>query len=271
VVAGLFASKGPNTTKSPAEISAHSKDALASTPTALDSQSGAPTAETAAPAQDGWWKRPSILFAHPPLPPLPQQEQEAGGVNGPADKPNAENDERSHADGVRGMPGAGLVSLWNRRDELWSIVAEKADGFVATHKSSAGGPAAGLHTVAVSAAVPRGVQVGNPLRFLGRDEWLALIPLQVCALYCPVVRSGSTPKAYRSRKQIDPESISKPMICVRVGFCRFSCNALVRPSGWVACITSLPRVRLNCGPQEVARSLACLHRVLLRVGLGFRV
>jgi hypothetical protein len=109
-----------------------------------------------------------------------------------------EEEEKGHIGGVRGLPRLGLVKLWNKREEILNTVAEKVaekrQEILSTvaEKASVGG---GTARTGDAPAEVRGcepaekhdafqrvehrVKLRNPLRFLGRDEWLSLVPLQV--------------------------------------------------------------------------------------------
>ena len=109
-----------------------------------------------------------------------------------------EEEEKGHIGGVRGMPRLGLVKLWNQRQEILNTVAEKVAekrqeilSTVAEKASVGGGTARTGDAPAevrvcepaeqhdTSQRVEHRVKLRNPLRFLGRDEWLSLVPLQV--------------------------------------------------------------------------------------------
>ena len=109
-----------------------------------------------------------------------------------------EEEEKGHIGGVRGLPRLGLVKLWNKREEILNTVAEKVAekrqeilSTVAEKASVGGGTARTGDAPAevrgcepaekhdTSQQVEHRVKLRNPLRFLGRDEWLSLVPLQV--------------------------------------------------------------------------------------------
>jgi hypothetical protein len=81
----------------------------------------------------------------------------------------------------------GLLKLWNKREEILGKVTQAASTVVATArgaeaKEQAAGLAQGGGRAGGGAQAAQ--RVKNPLRFLGRDEWLALVPLQVFFFLC---------------------------------------------------------------------------------------
>ena len=119
--------------------------------------------------QDLWSRRPGLIFPHSAVPAsdddAADNRQGAGG-----------EEEGGHIGGMRGLPKVGLVKLWNQREEIWNTVAEKAKT-----ASVGGGTARAGDDAAAASCEPAEtrVKLRNPLRFLGRDEWLSLLPLQV--------------------------------------------------------------------------------------------
>jgi hypothetical protein len=88
-----------------------------------------------------------------------------------------------HIGGVRGLPKVGLLKLWNKREEILGKMTQAASTVVATargadSKEQAAGLAQGGGR-SCGGGAQAAQRVKNPLRFLGRDEWLALVPLQV--------------------------------------------------------------------------------------------
>jgi len=106
----------------------------------------------------GLWSKRTALFANSEVPPLENETS-------PCDV--------GHIGGVRGMPKVGFVKLWNKREEFWNTVAQTAAAKVA-------GGGDGLDCGGSAAGPEQRVRMQNPLRFLSRDEWLSLLPLQVC-------------------------------------------------------------------------------------------
>ena len=105
----------------------------------------------------GLWSKRTALFANSKVPPLENEKS-------PCDV--------GHIGGVRGMPKVGFVKLWNKREEFWNTVAQTAAAKVA-------GGGDGLDCGGSAAGPEQRVRMQNPLRFLGRDEWLCLIELKV--------------------------------------------------------------------------------------------
>lgn len=100
-----------------------------------------------------------------------------------------------HIGGVRGLPKVGLLKLWNKREEILGKVTQAASTVVATARGAeAKEQAAGLAQAGGRAGggAQAAQRVKNPLRFLGRDEWLALVPLQVFFFFGTVNRSMRT-------------------------------------------------------------------------------
>ena len=98
----------------------------------------------------GLWSKRTALFANSKVPPLENEKS-------PCDV--------GHIGGVRGMPKVGFVKVWN-------TVAQTAAAKVA-------GGGDGLDCGSSAAGPEQRVRMQNPLRFLGRDEWLCLIELKV--------------------------------------------------------------------------------------------
>jgi hypothetical protein len=95
----------------------------------------------------------------------------------------SEGADDGHIGGVRGLPKVGLLKLWNKREEILGKMTQAASTVVASArgaeaKEQATGLAQGGGR-SCGGAAQAAQRVKNPLRFLGRDEWLALVPLQV--------------------------------------------------------------------------------------------
>jgi len=164
-----------------------------------------PTAAEGADAEGGkgwgvamhsYLRRPAgLLFAHPAVLDTTNEAQAAddegaaaGGDAGAADAADAAGASMDdvadagdgHIGGVRGMPKVGLLKLWHNREQIWSTVAERAAAAKrGVGEGWRGGAGGGSNAPSTGQQAAQRVQLKNPLRFLGRDEWLSLIPLQV--------------------------------------------------------------------------------------------
>ena len=128
-----------------------------------------------------WSKAASFLPpAHPSVPP----PDDFGVIGEVAEADLVDRSQRA--------PRVGLGKLWESREELWSTVNAKVSATSAVVKDAAAQLATrtpddgrNKHVEDESSVQPTSscpaqrVVAKNPLRFLGRDEWLALLPLQV--------------------------------------------------------------------------------------------